>query len=245
MYNGQTICLVLPAKNEELNLPNFFKTIPSFVDEVILIDGNSADATYELAKAESRVNTVVKQRQKGKGAGLSLGYALSKSDIIVTLDVDGSMNLNELQRYLDPIQDYDLVKGSRYLTSEGAGSDDLTIIRNLGNKALTMIANYFFNLRWTDLNYGYFVFKRSSLDSLGIANFDSLGSFFSHKAYGQGFEIETLIFTRAAKQKLKIKEIPSFESKRVHGGSNLKAVRDGVRVFIALLIEATRRPAGK
>jgi len=243
MYNGLTISLVLPAKNESLNLPTFLETVPSYVDEIIVIDGNSTDSTYELALSNPRVNRVVKQRQKGKGSALSLGFSLCKSDIIVTLDVDGSMDIAELYKYLDVIDSYDLFKGSRYLRDTGAGSEDLTRVRDIGNRVLTKIANILFNVKWTDLNYGYSVFKRSLINSLGISHFDSLGSFFSHKAYGQGFEIETLIFTRAAKRKLRILEIPSFESKRVHGGSNLRAIRDGIRVFVALLIESIRRPA--
>jgi glycosyltransferase involved in cell wall biosynthesis len=243
MYNAQTVCLVLPAKNEELNLPAFLDSIPDYVDEVIVVDGNSTDSTYERAKFHPRVNIAVKQRQKGKGAGLSLGYSLSKSDIIATIDVDGSMNPQELSKFLDLIDEFDLLKGSRYLKNAGGGSEDLTRVRDIGNRALTKMANLLFNLKWTDLNYGYFMLKRNSLDSLGISNFDALGSFFSHKAYGQGFEIETLIFTRAAKQKLRILEVASFESKRVHGGSNLRAIRDGVRVFVALIIESIRRPA--
>jgi hypothetical protein len=88
--------------------------------------------------------------------------------------------------------------------------------------------------------YGFAVFTRESVESLALTSFDKLGSILGHKSYGQGFEIETLMFCRAAKRNLKIKEIASFESDRVSGSSNLRAIRDGFRVLAALLIESLR-----
>jgi len=75
---------------------------------------------------------------------------------------------------------------------------------------------------------------------LALTNYDGLGSIATHKAYGQGFETETLMFTRAARRGLKIVEIPSFETPRTAGASNLRAVRDGFRVLFSLFIERAR-----
>jgi hypothetical protein len=56
-------------------------------------------------------------------------------------------------------------------------------------------------------------------------------------AYGQGFEIETLIFCRAVRRGLQVKEIPSWERERWEGDSNLKSIPDGIRALTALLVE--------
>jgi hypothetical protein len=56
-------------------------------------------------------------------------------------------------------------------------------------------------------------------------------------AYGQGFEIETLIFCRAVRRGLVVKEIPSWENNRWEGDSNLKSIPDGLRALTALLLE--------
>jgi hypothetical protein len=130
------------------------------------------------------------------------------------------------------------VKGSRYLN--GGGSSDLTMFRSFGNKVLTKIANNFFHQEWTDLAYGYAAFDRKLLSSLALTNYDALGSLFSHKAYGQGFEIETLMFCRAARRGIKLVEVPAYENDRIAGASNLRAIRDGVRVLIALFVERAR-----
>jgi glycosyltransferase involved in cell wall biosynthesis len=244
MLDNSTIGLILPAMNEESNLASFLNRIPDFVDEVIVIDGNSHDRTYLVAKTNESVKVAVKQRAKGKGAALSLGFSLAKSDIILIMDVDGSMSENEIESFVKSIQEgYDLVKGSRYLPSSDSGSYDLTLIRSVGNRVLTKIANRVFRTKWTDLAYGFAAFRIEAIHHLGLTTYDCLGGFFSHKAYGQGFEIETLMFTRAVKSGLKVKEIPSFENKRILGSSNLRAIRDGVRVLIALVVEGIRRPS--
>jgi len=52
-----------------------------------------------------------------------------------------------------------------------------------------------------------------------------------------GFEVETLINVRIAKGGLVIHEVPSYERDRIHGRSNLHAVRDGARVLRTITVE--------
>jgi len=63
----------------------------------------------------------------------------------------------------------------------------------------------------------------------------------SEKAWGDGFEIETLINLRAAAAGLAITEVPSFEHARIRGESNLNTFRDGRRVLRTILTEWHRR----
>ena len=58
--------------------------------------------------------------------------------------------------------------------------------------------------------------------------------------WGDGFEIETLIHVRVARAGLRVAEVPSFEYKRIHGVSNLNAVRDGLRVVRTIFAERAR-----
>lgn len=238
MFNEKSVSLVIPAKNELASLPTVLDSIPSYVDEVIIVDGHSSDGTLEYARSHPRVDKVVRQRSKGKGAALSTGFANATMDLVAIIDADGSMDLRELEVFLKVIPRFGIVKGSRYL--EGGGSSDLTWFRSFGNKALTEIANRFFQQEWTDMAYGFAVFDRDLLQGLALTNYDALGSIFSHKAYGQGFEIETLMFCRAARRGINLMEVPSFEKDRIAGASNLRAIRDGVRVLVALFVERAR-----
>lgn len=229
---------MIPAKNELASLPIVLEDVPDYIDEVIVVDGHSNDGTYEFAQTHPQVDKVVRQRSKGKGAALSAGFASATKDLVVIIDADGSMNLSELGLFLNEFPNCGIAKGSRYLS--GGGSSDLTLFRSFGNKVLTQVANRFFGQEWTDMAYGYAVFDRRLLAGLALTNYDALGSMFSHKSYGQGFEIETLMFCRAAKRGIKLVEVPSFERDRIAGTSNLRAIRDGLRVLIALLIERSR-----
>jgi glycosyltransferase involved in cell wall biosynthesis len=232
------ISIIIPVKNEADNINTLLDHLPLNRYEIIIVDGNSTDKTVSIALEHKIKPNVIVQQSSGKGAALSAGFKKATGDLIIIIDADGSMNPKELPRFIEKFPEYDVVKGSRYLP--GAGSADLTLVRSLGNRSLTKLANYWFNQNWTDMAYGYAAFKRETLEDLALMHIDKLGNFFGHKSYGQGFEIETLIFTRAAHRGLKVCEIPSYEFIRNHGTSNLRAIRDGIRVLLTLFVEKSR-----
>lgn len=228
------ISIVIPAKNEEANIYRLISEIQIEAFEIIVIDGNSADNTYNIAKNHPKCTKVVKQTARGKGAALSRGFAESNGDIVITLDADGSTNPKEIESFLEEIQNgIHLVKGSRNITN--GGSEDLTLFRNLGNLFLTRVANALFRTKWTDLAYGYIAISRELLNELNVYKYDD--EFSKKLEYGQGFEIESLICCRTAKLGYQIKEIPSFERKRWSGSSNLKSIPDGFRALISIFYE--------
>jgi hypothetical protein len=80
------------------------------------------------------------------------------------------------------------------------------------------------------VTYGYFAIWADRLDCIPI---DS-----------DGFEVETLIGIRVQRAGLKTAEISCFESDRIHGASNLSAVRDGMRIFRTIVRERLRSHSG-
>ncbi|MGW5157846.1 glycosyltransferase family 2 protein [Nonomuraea wenchangensis] len=223
-----TVSVVVPAMNEAENLPHVFATIPQWIDEIVLVDGNSTDDTVAVAKRLRPNVKVVTQTGKGKGDALAAGFAACTSDIIVMIDADGSTDGREIINFVGAlVTGADFVKGSRY--ASGGGSDDLTVNRRLGNKVLTGIVNVMYNTKYTDLCYGYNAFWARHLD---VLNLDC-----------DGFEVETLMNVRAAKAGLKVHEVPSHERNRIHGESNLHVVRDGFRVLKTILKEWRRQPS--
>jgi hypothetical protein len=135
------------------------------------------------------------------------------------------------------VQGADFAKGTRFAL--GGGSSDITRVRRVGNWFLNAIVNVLFGTRYTDLCYGYNAFWVHCLDVLGLES----GAPADAMLWGDGFEIETVINTRIAKAKLRIAEVRSFEHDRLHGSSNLHAVRDGLRVLKAIAVERLTRPA--
>ncbi|MEZ7129586.1 glycosyltransferase family 2 protein [Nonomuraea sp. AD125B] len=221
-----SVTVIVPAMNEADNLPHVFATLPEWIDEVILVDGNSTDDTVAVARKLRPDLRVVVQTRRGKGNALIEGFQAAKGDIIVMIDADGSTDGREIRSFVDTLlAGADFAKGSRY--APGGGSDDLSPVRSLGNKALTGLTNLLYGTRYTDLCYGYNAFWARHLDAL---NLDC-----------DGFEIETLMNVRAAKAGLVIREVPSHERSRIHGTSNLNAVRDGLRVLRTILRERSGR----
>ncbi|MCG5212674.1 glycosyltransferase family 2 protein [Streptosporangium sp. KLBMP 9127] len=223
-----TVSVVVPAMNEAENLPHVFATLPHWIDEIVLVDGNSVDDTVAVAKRLRPNVRIVTQTGKGKGNALSAGFAACTSDIIVMIDADGSTDGREIIHFVGSlVTGADFVKGSRY--ASGGGSDDLTFNRRFGNKVLTGLVNRIYGTRYTDLCYGYNAFWARHLDALDLDC--------------DGFEVETLMNIRAARAGLRVHEVPSYERSRIHGESNLHVVRDGVRVLKTIIREWRRRPA--
>ena len=239
MHNSYSVSLIIPAMNESATLTSIIDSVPTYVDEIIVIDGRSKDNTFEIASNHPRVNKVLRQRSRGKGAALSLGFAMASCDLVAIIDADGSMDPAELKDFLNMFPQAEIVKGSRS-KKMGGTSADLTIFRDLGNRVLTKLCNFWFKENWTDLAYGYAVVDRKALGKLGLSSYDEMGSVFGHKSYGQGFEIEALIFCRSSNWGFRVLEVASAEHRRISGSSNLRAIRDGFRVLSAIIIEKNR-----
>ena len=219
------ISVVIPTLNEERNIAWVMDRIPTFVDEVVLVDGRSHDRTIEVALAVRPDLVVVREPEPGKGVALRSAFAAATGDIIVMLDADGSMEPGEIERFVDAIKDgADVVKGSRFLP--GGGSIDISRVRRLGNVGLLGLANVLYRTGFSELCYGYMAFRRSCLPRLGLRS--------------TGFEIETEIVVRAIRAGLEIREVPSFEAHRRYGTSHLRTFRDGWRVARTLMSERFR-----
>ena len=243
MYKGQGVTVVIPTKNELENLKRLLPTIPSFVDEVLVVDGYSNDGTAEFAEKSEVVTKVLLQKAPGKGSALCLGVQMANHKNIICIDADGSMSTSEFPKLLDPmvVSNIEVIKGSRYLP--GAGSEDLSLFRSAGNRGLLFIAKILYKCKWTELAYGYFGLTQDAVKKLDLFEFESKVPsklIFKKLAYGQGFEIEAVIFCRALRRNLRIEEFPSIETNRWNGTSNLKAIPDGIRVLIAILLERLR-----
>lgn len=225
---GATVSVVIPAMNEAKNLPKVLPHIPDWVDEVILVDGNSTDDTVAVARALRPDIVVVKQDRRGKGAALRCGFAVARGNIIVTLDADGSADPAEISAFVGGLlAGADFVKGSRFV--QGGETLDMEWYRKLGNWGLLTLVRVAFGGRFTDLCYGYNAFWRDVLNYLDLSDSD-------------GFEIETSMSVQALRARLRIFEIASKEFPRIHGVSNLRAIPDGFRVLSTIVKLGLSRP---
>lgn len=236
------ISVVIPVLNEERNLPHVAARMPADVDEIVVVDGRSVDRSVAVARLLWPDGVHLIQTRTGKGNALACGFAAASGDIIVALDADGSTDPAEIPAFVGALLGgADFAKGSRFI--QGGGSTDITRFRRLGNRGLNLVANGLFGTRYTDLCYGYNAFWRHCLSSLRLPDVTATPS-----QWGDGFEIESLINVRIAAAGLQVTEVGSWERRRIHGNSNLNAIRDGLRVLRTMLWEWTRfrreRPRG-
>lgn len=217
-----TVTAVVPALNEAANLPHVLPELAVHVDEIVLVDGRSSDATVAVALMLVPGIRVVAQPGKGKGDALRAGFFAATGDIVVTFDADGSADPAEIPAFVGVLlAGADYAKGTRFV--HGAGTEDMSLFRRLGNAGLVRLTRLLHGGRYSDLCYGYNAFWRRSLAELSLV--------------GDGFEIETIMNIRALRAGLDVREVPSFERVRRHGQSNLRAVSDGFRVLMAIVCE--------
>ncbi len=220
------VSVIIPTLNEAKNLPHVLPRIPTWVHEVVLVDGCSTDDTIEVARRLRPDVRIVLQKQRGKGAALRTGFEAATGDVIVMIDADGSMDPAELPAFVGALlAGADFAKGSRFL--QGAGTTDMELYRRLGNWAFVVAVRLLFGSSYSDLCYGYNAFWKRVLPQLDLD--------------GDGFEIETMMNLRALRAGLKIVEVASFEAERVHGTSNLRTIPDGWRVLKTILRERFKR----
>lgn len=217
-----SISVVIPTMNEARNIGWVLERISPIVDEVIVVDGLSTDDTVAVARSVLPNVVIVNHPIRGKGEAVRAGLAAATGDLVVMLDADGSMDPTEIRFFVEALAaGADLVKGSRFMP--GGGTTDMTVLRQLGNAALLKLTNVLLRTSYTDLCYGFMGFRRSRLHELGLRR--------------PGFEIETEIVAKAHRAGFQVVEIPSFESPRGYGESNLHAFSDGWRILRTLLSE--------
>jgi glycosyltransferase involved in cell wall biosynthesis len=231
--------VVVPTLNEARNLPYVFSRLPADAHEVIVVDGRSVDDTIAVARQLRPDVRIVQQTRQGKGNALACGFEAATGDVIAMVDADGSADPSEIPKFVQALlSGADFAKGTRF--AAGGGSSDITRLRRFGNCLLAAVVNRCYGTHYSDLCYGFNVFWRKHVPVLGLDVTSPPSPKGDGRLWGDGFEIETLIHMRIAKEGLCVVEVPSFEHPRIHGVSNLDAFSDGLRVLTIILVERRR-----
>ncbi len=223
MIGKKKVSVVIPTLNEEQNMKILLNKMPEFVDEVIVVDGYSKDRTREVAKSLGA--RVVLNKKITKGAAIILGTKEAEGDIIISMDADLSMQHKELRLLAEAVNiGYDFCFGSRFIC--GGGTEDMPLIRRIGNKIFVALVNLLYGSNYSDLCYGYRAYTKKAFESL--------------KLKSTGFGIETEMSIKAAKKKMKVIEVPSFEKPRKFGKPKLKTFKDGFVMLKIIIRELIR-----
>src|SRR5438477_1505850 len=185
MFRGRVVAVVIPARNEADKIAATIRSVPGFVDHVVVVDDGSGDATAAVARRAARrastrgrghaarVEVVVHERNRGVGAAIATGYARALAlgaEATAVMAGDGQMDPADLPRLLMPVVDgvADYAKGNRFAWP--GGWRQMPAVRLAGSLALswlTRAASGYWRL--FDSQCGYTVASRKALAAIGPA----------------------------------------------------------------------------
>jgi dolichol-phosphate mannosyltransferase len=194
--NYSYVSIILSTYNEatdiEFTISEIIRRIPGA--EIIVVDDNSPDGTYEILKKISYPNIKIFCRKKTRGlaSAFLLGLIESKGDVVGWIDSNLGILAEKLPSMVSLLSQNDIVVMSRYVAG---GEDKRSLLRIFTSFVINFFSKLFLSSSIKDYTSGMFVMKRSVLESVVPI------------AYGHGeFFIEFIY--RAFKKGNKIIEIP-------------------------------------
>lgn len=215
-------CVIL-AKDEEKTISEVVKRAAEFVDEVVVMDGNSKDETAAFARSAGAIVHIDSGR--GKGSAIRQSLELIDSDILVFMDADGSHDPEDISKLVSPIlnDETDLCVGSRFT----GGSEELSInfgqlFRTIGNISMNIAINKRWNIELTDTLNGFRAVRRQAALSLGLKE--------------NRHTIEQEMIMKMLRHGYRVKNVPTHEHKRKFGRSHINIWREWP-IFVWCVIE--------
>ncbi|MFH1507982.1 MAG: glycosyltransferase [Candidatus Omnitrophota bacterium] len=221
-----TCSIVIPCRNEKGNIRAAIERTPDLGKhtELIFIEGHSKDGTLEEVKKQikefpGRDIKVFIQDGIGKGDAVKKGFFQATGDILMILDADLTTPPEDLPKFYRALAEGkgELIIGSRLVYSVGEGA--MRFLNLLGNKFFSSLFSYLLEQRIKDTLCGTKVLFRRDYRKIEknrefFGDFDPFGDF-------------DLIFG-AAKQNLKIIEIPIRYMARTYGSTQISRFRHGL-----------------
>jgi glycosyltransferase involved in cell wall biosynthesis len=210
------VLTALPVYNEAAHLVEVLHEVRRFSDDVLVVDDGSTDRTPHLLSEMDGINVWRHGINQGYGAGLrtAFEYTIANGyDALVTIDCDGQHQprlIPELAAALelDSDEPYDIVSGSRYLTTFDGDSVPPADRRRI-NFEITKQVNSCFNLNLTDTFCGFKAYRTEALKKLDITEL--------------GYAMPLQLWVQAVRHELRIKEFPVplvyLDASRSFGGA--------------------------
>lgn len=230
------VSVVMAAYNEQDRIQQAITRVleQDFVQELIVIDDGSTDATPQRAASidDPRVNLIRHVVNRGKGAALRTGFAAAMAPFVAVHDADLEYDPADIERCLKPLRDgrADVVYGSRFI-----GSDEHRVLyywHSVGNRVLTTLSNMITNLNLTDMETCTKVFTREAIQSLVLTE--------------DRFGFEPEVTAKIALSGFRVYEVGISYSGRTYAEGKKIGWRDGVRAvyIIGKHARLTRREKG-
>lgn len=233
-----SVSVVIPARNEAGNIAEILERVPQMGSrtEIIFVEGNSTDDTFDtIGKAIFRLSPagyrLIRQPGKGKGDAVRAGFEAATGDMLMILDADMTVPPEDLPRFYDVLVNGlgEFANGVRlvYPMQDGA----MRFFNLIGNKFFSWVFSWLLGQPIRDTLCGTKVlwaddYRRIADGRSYFGDFDPFGDF-------------DLLFG-AARQQLKIVEVPVRYQSRRYGQTNIQRWRHGW-LLLKMVIFAARR----
>jgi SAM-dependent methyltransferase len=236
---GFSVSVIVPARNERGNIEPAVQRIPQMgrSTEIIFVEGGSKDGTLDEIKrvveaygTKQPVSYCV-QDGAGKANAVRNGYARATGDIFMILDGDLTVAPEDLPKFFNALAANrgEFINGSRLVYP--MEKQAMRFLNLIGNKFFSLMFTYLLDQKFKDTLCGTKALFRSDYEKIAanrsyFGEFDPFGDF-------------DLIFG-AAKQNLKIIEMPIRYGERTYGETNIRRWRHGLLLFQMVLVAARR-----
>lgn len=231
------VTLLIPTLQEIEGMKKIMPQIKrEWVDQILVVDGNSKDGTEEYCKEHGYEFLL----QEGKGLKKAYFTALPhvRGDVVITFSPDGNSDALRIPDLVAKMKEgHDMVIVSRYL--DWAKSDDDDVITGFGNWLFTKTVNVLFGTNLTDVMVMYRAFKKEVITKLKLDKEESYS--FVEKMFFTDISWEPLLSARAAHEKMSLAEIPGDEPVRIGGVRKLQIIRWGAAYYTQFLMEYCRK----
>ena len=168
------LSFVIPAHNEETRLPDTLKQVLEFAGkqtysiEVLVVENGSLDRTFQIAQDFAMHNPILKVLQNaesGKGRAVRQGMLAAQGEYRFMCDVDLSMPLSEINRFLPPtLEGYDIAIASR--EAPGAIRHDEPYYRHFVGRIYNGLIRFLALPGLDDTQCGFKCFRAAVADDL-------------------------------------------------------------------------------
>jgi dolichol-phosphate mannosyltransferase len=208
------LSVVSPTYNEALNIPLLINKIDAALvgieHEILIVDDNSPDRTWEVAQGIATTNphvrVVRRYRNRGLGPAVIDGFSLAHGDVVACIDADLQHDAGVLPQMLRELESGgNIVIGSRY--ANGGGTGDWNQLRRLESRVATKMARALLGVKVSDPMSGYFLMRKKDFDSV------------RNQLNAKGFKI--LLEIIAKLHPADVREVPYEFRSRMAGNSKL------------------------
>jgi len=187
-------------------------------DDVLVVDGDSADDTREIAREHgARVHV---QSGKGKGQAVREGVSLVEREHVLMLDGDGTYRVEDAEAMLEPLLDGDAehVIGDRFANMQ---ADAMNTLNAVGNRVINRAFAFVHGHDFRDILSGYRAFTTESFERMHLT--------------ADGFTIETEMAVECAKLDIDTRVVDiTYRDRPDESDTNLRPFRDGGKILFAL-----------